>query len=66
MWDHMYEWFSEIESPTTNWNKEVDESNRRVFWRKDEGLASMTFLTDVIMDTCMTNLLCCFEDETVL
>ena len=66
MWDHFYEAFEQANAVKSEWNKTVDEPKRRVFWRKDEGMDSMTFMTDTIIDADMTQLMCCFDQEEIL
>ena len=66
MFDHMYEWLKELDKPSSPWTKDVNYQNKRVYWRKDEQMGSLTFLTDIIIEAPLIDVCACFDNSSVM
>lgn len=68
LFEKFYKVMDSYENPNSNnpWQKNIDEPERRVFWRIEEGQETYSILTDTIMEGPLVNLVATFEQFHIL
>ena len=66
LFDYMFDQFQDLESQNSTWTKTIEKPHKRVYHRKEDGLATFTMLSDSILDCPVDHLIACFADISTM